>query len=174
VQLRRKPMIGSETNAAHRMYLPYRTTFRLSRTGKDAPFHKLRRCSRVSELCTHKIRPFRRCICSKGQSEVKCKVLPAWDFAPSRGSQAYPVREERPAFSEQTGKAKKKTSSGPYVSCQHSVMRLQEGVGVTQLKGLPVDLNAQSKNRCCWTQKLHLTDLLLPTQQCVLRAAGIN
>ena len=72
MKLRRKPMIDNENNAVHRMYLPYRTIFRLSRTGKDASFHKLRRCSGVSELCTHKIRPFRRYICSKGQSEVKC------------------------------------------------------------------------------------------------------
>ena len=72
MKLRRKPMIDNENNAVHRMYLPYRTIFRLSRTGKDASFHKLRRCSGVSELCTHNVRPFRRYICSKGQSEVKC------------------------------------------------------------------------------------------------------
>jgi hypothetical protein len=39
----------------------------------------------------------------------RSKVLPAWDFAPSRGPHVHPVREERPAFLEQTGNAKKKT-----------------------------------------------------------------
>jgi len=129
VKLRRKPMIDNENNAVHRMYLPYRTIFRLSRTGKDASFHKLRRCSGVSELCTNKIRPFRRYICSKGQSEVKCcqhgilRRAEARRFTPCANSGLH--SRNRPA------RPKKTPSSDPYASWQHSVMRLREGVGVT-------------------------------------------
>jgi hypothetical protein len=48
----------------------------------------------------------------------RSEVLPAWGLP-------------RPAFSEQTGKAKKTPSSDPYASWQRFVMRLREGVGVT-------------------------------------------